>query len=116
MIGSKENAVDILKEILEEKGFEVTIWESTEEQVLNLPPEERVAAMRNKYAQKRPIAELTDNYDLIINVANVNQGNTVQRPMWPAAKGTPDIPFYVHEVPTIFVSVQSRSIWPMYHK
>lgn len=106
MIGSKENAVDMLKEILEEKGFEVTIWESTEEQVLKLPPEERVAAMRNKYAQKRPIAELTDNYDLIINVANVNQGNTVQRPMWPASKGTPDIPFYVHEVPTIFVSVQ----------
>lgn len=107
MIGSKEDAVEILKSILEEKGFEVSIWESTEERVLKLPPEEREAAIRNKYAQKQPIAALTDNYDLIINVANVNQGNTVQRPMWPASKGTPDIPFYVHEVPTIFVSVQN---------
>lgn len=30
----------------------------------------------------------------------------MQRPVWPASKGTPDIPFYVHEVPTIFISVQ----------
>ena len=49
--------------------------------------------------------ELTDHYDLIINLANVNPG-TVQRIVWPASKGTPDIPFYIHEVPTIFVSVQ----------
>ena len=33
MIGSKEDAVEILKSILEEKGFEVSIWESTEERV-----------------------------------------------------------------------------------
>ena len=30
----------------------------------------------------------------------------VQRIVWPAAKGTPDQPFYVHEIPTIVVSVQ----------
>ncbi|HFM7441346.1 TPA: beta-hexosaminidase, partial [Enterococcus faecium] len=35
----------------------------------------------------------------------VNPG-TVQRIVWPASKGTPDIPFYIHEIPTIFVSVQ----------
>ena len=59
----------------------------------------------NVYAQKRPISDLTDNYDLIINVANVAP-NTHQRIEWPASKGTPDIPFYVNEVPTIFVSIQ----------
>ena len=32
--------------------------------------------------------------------------STVQRIVWQATKGTPDIPFYVHEIPTIFVSVQ----------
>ncbi len=31
---------------------------------------------------------------------------TDQRVQWPLSKGTPDIPFYVHEVPTIFVSVE----------
>ena len=33
--------------------------------------------------------------------------NPDQRIQWPASKGTPDIPFYIHEVPTIFVSVNS---------
>jgi beta-N-acetylhexosaminidase len=105
MLGGKEKAVDIMKELLEAQGFEVSIWESTEEKIMKLPEEERAAAIANVYAQKRPISELTDNYDLIINIANVNPG-TVQRIVWPASKGTPDIPFYIHEVPTIFISVQ----------
>ncbi len=105
MLGGKEKAVDIMKDLLEEQGFEVAIWESTEEKIMKLPEEERAAAIANVYAQKRPISELTDNYDLIINIANVNPG-TVQRIVWPASKGTPDIPFYIHEVPTIFISVQ----------
>lgn len=106
MIGNKEKAVDTLKALLEAQGFTVTVWESTEERIMKLPEAERAAAIANVYAQKRPIHELTERYDLIINVANVNPG-TVQRIVWPASKGTPDIPFYVHEVPTIFVSVQS---------
>lgn len=105
LIGSREKAVDSMKELLEEKGFEVTVWESTEERIMKLPEEERGAAIANVYAQKRPITELTDHYDLVINIANVNPG-TVQRIVWPASKGTPDIPFYIHEVPTIFISVQ----------
>lgn len=105
LIGNKEKAVDTMKEMLEAQGFQVTVWESTEERIMKLPEEERGAAIANVYAQKRPITELTDNYDLIINLANVNPG-TVQRIVWPASKGTPDIPFYIHEVPTIFVSVQ----------
>ena len=72
---------------------------------MKLPKEEMIKAMMNVYAGKRPISTLTDNYDLIINVAKV-AGNTDQRIQWPLSKGTPDIPFYVHEVPTIFVSVQ----------
>lgn len=95
----------IFKTMLEEAGFEVTIWESTEEKIMKLPAEERQAAIANVYAQKRPISELTESYDLIINLAKVAP-NTDQRIQWPASKGTPDIPFYVQEVPTIFVSVQ----------
>ena len=96
---------EVLKAQLEEEGFEVTIWESPIDKIMKLPAEERRQAIGNIYAAKRPISELTDNYDLIINVAVVNP-NTDQRIQWPPAKGTPDIPFYVNEVPTIFVSVQ----------
>ncbi|GEM05542.1 beta-hexosamidase [Halolactibacillus miurensis] len=107
LIGAEQvRPVDTLKEILEQEGFEVSIWESTEERINKLPEEERAQAIANVYAQKRPIKELVEQYDVIINVASV-QPNTDQRIQWPASKGTPDIPFYVHEIPTIFVSVQA---------
>ena len=95
----------VVKEMLEKEGFEVSIWESPMDKVMQLPVEERRAAIGSVYAAKRPISELTSKYDLIINLAVVNP-NTDQRIQWPASKGTPDIPFYVNEVPTIFISVQ----------
>ncbi|QLB19661.1 glycoside hydrolase family 3 protein [Mannheimia granulomatis] len=103
--GSQRNATEILKEKLEKKGFNVSIYISPMENILKMSDEDQVKTIRNEYSQKRPITSLTDHYDLIINVANV-QMSTVQRIVWQATKGTPDIPFYVHEIPTIFVSVQ----------
>ncbi|AGQ38801.1 Beta-N-acetylglucosaminidase/beta-glucosidase [Mannheimia haemolytica] len=103
--GSQRSATEILKEKLAEKGFTVSIYTSPMDNILKMSDEEQVNTIRNEYSQKRPITTLTDHYDLIINVANV-QMSTVQRIVWQATKGTPDIPFYVHEVPTIFVSVQ----------
>ena len=60
---------------------------------MQLPENERAAAIANVYAQKQPISNLTDYYDLILNLVDVNSGGTVQRIVWPAAKGTPDQPF-----------------------
>lgn len=105
--GNKPKAHDHLKKQLEARGHEVTVWESSEDRIAKLPEEERGAAIANVYAQKQPIANLTDNYDLIVNVGDVNSGGTVQRIVWPAAKGTPDQPFYVHEVPAIYISAQN---------
>ena len=104
--GDKKRASDTMKALLEKRGHDVTVWESTEEKIMQLPKEEQGAAIANVYAQKQPISNLTDNYDLILNLVDVNSGGTVQRIVWPAAKGTPDQPFYVHEVPTIVVSIQ----------
>ena len=106
MNGGKKTPIENLKELLEAEGHEVEIYESPMDKIMKLPKEELMGAIMNVYAQKRPISDLTDNYDLIINVANVAP-NTHQRIEWPASKGTPDIPFYVNEVPTIFVSIQS---------
>lgn len=105
MGGNSKSMLEVLKESLEAEGFTVEIYQSPMDKAMKLPPEEMIKAMMNVYSGKRPISTLTDNYDLIINVAKVS-GNTDQRIQWPLSKGTPDIPFYVHEVPTIFVSVQ----------
>lgn len=103
--GNKSQAIDLLKQILLEKGFKVEKYISPEEELKGLSQEEKIKNIAGIYAAKKPIKDLTEKYDLIINIANVNPG-TVQRIVWPASKGTPDIPFYIHEIPTIFVSVQ----------
>ena len=103
--GNRPQAIDLLKQILLEKGFEVEKYISLEEEMKGLSQEEKIKNIASVYAAKRPIKELIEKYDLIINIANVNPG-TVQRIVWPASKGTPDIPFYIHEIPTIFISVQ----------
>ncbi|OOF69838.1 glycoside hydrolase family 3 protein [Rodentibacter caecimuris] len=103
--GSQQSAVDILQEKLTALGFNTEIYHSPMDNILKMSDEDQVKTIRNEYSQKRPISELVNRYDLIINVANVHM-STVQRIVWQATKGTPDIPFYVHEIPTIFISVQ----------
>lgn len=105
MMGAGKSPVQVVKELLEKEGFQVEIYESAIEKALKLPPEEMKKELMNAYAGKRPLSELTSKYDLIINFADVNP-STDQRLQWLASKGTPDIPFYVHEIPTIFVSLQ----------
>ncbi len=94
-----------LKEMLEEKGFKVTIYQSLMEQAKLLPPAEAARKIFNVYGNKTPVADITDNYDLIIQLAHVIDHGTVQRINWSLSKGTPDIPWYVHELPVIFVSL-----------
>lgn len=53
--GNKPKAHDHLKALLEERGHEVSVWESTEDKIMKLPEEERGAAIANVYAQKQSI-------------------------------------------------------------
>lgn len=104
--GKKESYIDYLKNKLEAEGFDVTIYESAIDKIAKLPKEEVGQAMKNMYAGKAPITNITDNYDLIIQVAYVDSlCATVQRMEWKLSKGTPDMPWYVHELPTIFISL-----------
>lgn len=95
-------------ELLEERGYEVTVHESLLDKLLKLSPEEQGQAVRDVYAGKAPIAQLTDNYDLVLLVAKIEgMMQPTERVMWPATKGTVDIPWYVHEIPTVYVSTAS---------
>ncbi len=92
-------------EELRKAGHEVEIFESAIDRLLKLPEAERATGLMNMYAGKAPISGLTSKYDLIINVAQVVGGmQPVERVSWPASKGTPDLPWYVHEVPAILIS------------
>ena len=92
-------------EELRQAGHQVEVFESAIDKLLKLPEEERAKGIMGMYAGKAPISGLTSKYDLIINVAQVVGGmQPVERVSWPASKGTPDLPWYVHEIPTMLIS------------
>ncbi len=101
----RKTPFEVFKELLEKEGFEVTIYQSLMERAKSLPPAEGAKMIMNVYANKTPVTQITDNYDVIIQVAHVIDHGTVQRISWSLSKGTPDIPWYVHELPTVFVSL-----------
>lgn len=93
-----------VKEKLEKEGFEVTIFESLMDKAKKLPPMEAFRLVGNVYNNKTPIHDLTDHYDLVIQLAHFDSHNTVQRISWKLSKGTADVPWYVFELPVLFVS------------
>lgn len=103
-----------LRKSLEKRGHTVEIYEDPVEKIMaklaSLPPDQRdkerkLLSKKGVYGLKTSVASLTDNYDLVICVANVTATmRTTQRLEWKISKGGWDNPWYVNEIPTIFVS------------
>lgn len=94
------SAEDKMKAELEKVGFEVDVmdWKSFFMQQLN----------GKQLLAGTPVQEFVDKYDAVILVADVvgfSQSNE-RRLHWNMPMG-PDIPWYVTELPTIFVSVDN---------
>lgn len=97
--------VELLADELRARGYDVDLYESLTDKSERMSADEFAEVVRGAYAGKAPISAITDNYDLIISAAQVNGlMQPTERVYWPASKGTPDIPWFVHEVPTVFVS------------
>lgn len=103
--GAVKHPADVVAEMLRERGYEVTRHESLLDKLAKMSPEEQAEAVKNIYAGKAPISALTDNYDLVLMVSKIDGlMQPTERVAWPATKGTVDIPWYLHEIPTIYVS------------
>ncbi|WP_215522768.1 glycoside hydrolase family 3 protein [Varibaculum prostatecancerukia] len=103
--GEATHPADRVAEILRERGYEVDRHESLLDKLAEMTPEEQGEAVKNVYAGKAPIADLTDRYDLVLLISKIDgMMQPTERVMWPATKGTVDIPWYVYELPTIYVS------------
>lgn len=104
--GSGPKGAELLADLMRERGYEVDLYESLTDKSERMTAEEFATVVRSAYAGKTPISAITDAYDLVISVAQVNGlMQPTERVYWPASKGTPDLPWYVHEIPTVFVSV-----------
>lgn len=103
--GEAKHPADRVAELLRERGYEVDRHESLLDKLSKMSPEEQAEAVKNVYAGKAPISNLTDNYDLVLLISKIDgMMQPAERVMWPATKGTVDIPWYVFELPTIYVS------------
>ncbi|MCA0438100.1 MAG: beta-hexosaminidase [Actinobacteria bacterium] len=111
--GAGAHPADKLTARLRARGYDATRYQTVLDRTKGKSPEEVAAVVMGAYAGKLPISALTDNYDLVLSVGNVNGlMQPVERVSWPATKGTYDIPWYVHEIPTIAISCASPHMLP----
>lgn len=111
--GGAGHPADRLVEKLKERGYDATVYESLKRRAAGKGEEELAKLVMSAYEGKAPISNLTDNYDLVISAAKVDGlMQPIERVYWPSTKGTNDIPWYVHEIPTIFVSFASPNQLP----
>lgn len=116
---SKVNIPLIVKEELSKHGFEVDIYKNEVKELVDkmnrLSPEEYNEFMKDQgkiqaiiYGGKSSVEELKEEYDLVIILANINaEMQTINRIAWTSFKGGFEKPWYVNEIPTIFVSFNS---------
>ena len=105
--GKKTKYYEIVKAELESRGFEVEIYTPVLEQLARADEEKIKEIMGRLYTSKSAIKTFTEKYDLIIQMANIPGNGVVQRIDFALTKGSIDMPWYVHELPVIFVSVNS---------
>lgn len=91
----KEGPLEVFVQTLEKAGFDVDVWN---------PSASGLSGKR--LLASTPVKDFTDKYDAVILVADIegfSQTNE-RRLHWSMPMG-PDIPWYVTEMPTIFVSL-----------
>lgn len=103
--GAKGNYYDVLKAELESRGFEVEIYTPVLQQLTRASEDEVKQIMGKLYTSKSAVGEFQKKYDLVIQMANVPGNGVVQRIDFALTKGSIDMPWYVYELPVIFVSV-----------
>ncbi len=114
------STADKFADRLRQEGFDVTIYESPLDKMNREFEEKRKEAERSGkaiddsaekallayFAGKTPIKDFVEAQDLIITLSEVKGlGKTTERVSWGMSKGGGEIPWYVHEIPVLVISV-----------
>ena len=104
----KKSPAQKVKELMEQEGFDVEIYESPFERIAKLPPDKKGKEINLYFAAKTSIESFVSKYDLVITLTNVaSYGQTSERISWSMSKGGGEIPWYVNDLPVIVVSLAS---------
>ena len=104
--GGKKSAVERLQEKLNAKGFDAFIYESPLDKMMKMVQAGQKPDLNIYFAGKNAIADFTAGQDLVISVFDVAGGH----PTFGLSKGGGEIPWYVHELPVIGVSVNKPTM------
>ena len=103
---AKKTPVEKLCDKLNEKGFEAFIYESPLDKVVKELEAGKPFNMNLYFAGKNAIADFVSGQDLVISFFDVGNGH----PTFGLSKGGGEIPWYVHELPVVGVSVNKPTM------
>ena len=103
---AKKSPVEKLCDKLNEKGFEAFIYESPIDKMMKQVEAGQPVNLNLYFAGKHAISDFTAGQDLVISFFNVGGGH----PTFGLSKGGGEIPWYVHELPVIGISVNKPTM------
>ena len=103
--GARKTPAEKLKERLEAKGFEVSIYVSPIDKMKEMMARGEKPNLNLYFAGKNAIADFVSQQDLVISLFD-----TMDRPSFGISKGGGEIPWYVFELPVVGISVNSPTI------
>ena len=104
--GAKKRPVDKLCDKLNAKGFEAFVYESPLDKMIKQVEAGGKMDLNLYFAGKNAISEFVSGQDLVISFFDVGGGH----PTFGLSKGGGEIPWYVHELPVIGVSVNKPTM------
>lgn len=104
-----KSPADVLCEKFIEKGFDAFVYESPMDKAKKTAQSGAPIGFIDTYhAGKASIEDFQKQQDLVITLLDVLSG----RPVFGMSKGGGEIPWYVHDVPTIAISVNTPTMLP----
>ena len=104
--GQKKTPAEKLRDRLVEKGFEAEIYVSPLDKILADVKAGKPFNLNIYFAGKNAISDFTAQQDLVITLFNVANGH----PVFGMSKGGGEIPWYVHELPVVGISVNKPTM------
>ncbi len=102
----KKTPVEKFRDRLNEKGFEAFIYESPLDKMMKEVAAGKPFNLNLYFAGKNAISEFVSGMDLVVSFFDVANGH----PVFGMSKGGGEIPWYVHEIPVVGISVNKPTM------
>ena len=104
--GEKKSTAQRLCDALKAKGFDAFLYESPLDKMMQEAAQGKPVDLNLYFAGKNAIADFTSQMDLVITFMDIGNGH----PAYGLSKGGGEIPWYVHEIPVIAISMNKPTM------